>query len=51
MNKVVKFVLVAAGAMGLGNTVLALADDAPPPKAQVSLAAGKDLKAAQPGAE
>lgn len=46
MNKVVKFVLVAAGAMGLGNTVLALADDAPPPKAQVSLAAGKDLKAA-----
>jgi tetratricopeptide (TPR) repeat protein len=47
MNKVAKFVLGAAVAVGLGNTVSALADDAPPPHGQVSSAAGKDLKAAQ----
>jgi Tetratricopeptide repeat len=46
MNKVANFALAAAVAVGLGNTVSALADDAPPPKAQVSIAAGKDLKAA-----
>jgi len=47
MNKVAKFVLGAAVAVGLGNMVSALADDAPPPHGQVSSAAGKDLKAAQ----
>jgi tetratricopeptide (TPR) repeat protein len=47
MNKVAKFVLGAAVAVGLGNTVSVLADDAAPPKGQVSAAAGKDLKAAQ----
>jgi tetratricopeptide (TPR) repeat protein len=47
MNKVAKFALAAAVAVGLGNTVSALAEDAAPPKGQVSLAAGKDLKAAQ----
>jgi hypothetical protein len=46
MNKVANFALAAAVAVGLGNTVSARADDAPPPKAQVSIAAGKDLKAA-----
>ena len=46
MNKVAKIALAAAVAAGLGNAVVASADDAPPPKAQVSAAAGKDLKAA-----
>jgi tetratricopeptide (TPR) repeat protein len=48
MNKVANCVLAVAVAAALGNTVSALADDAapPPPHAQVSAAAGKDLKAA-----
>jgi tetratricopeptide (TPR) repeat protein len=47
MNKVANFALAAAVAVGLGQTVLALAEDAAPPHGQVSAAAGKDLKAAQ----
>jgi tetratricopeptide (TPR) repeat protein len=47
MNKVANYVLAAAVAVALGNTVSVLADDAAPPHGQVSSAAGKDLKAAQ----
>ncbi len=49
MNKVVKIAVATAVAVVLGNSVSALADDAPapPPKGQVSAAAGKDLQAAQ----
>jgi hypothetical protein len=47
MNKVAKFALVAAVTVGLGSTVVALAEDAAPPKGQVTAAAGKNLKAAQ----
>src|ERR1700722_2037747 len=47
MNKIAKFALAAAVAVALGNTVSARAEDAAPPKGQVSAAAGKDLKAAQ----
>jgi TolA-binding protein len=47
MNKVANYVLAAAVAVALGNTVSVLADDAAPPHGQVSAAAGKDLKAAQ----
>jgi hypothetical protein len=50
MNKVAKTAVAAAVAMVLGSTLsgAAKADDAqPPPKPQVSAAAGKDLQAAQ----
>jgi hypothetical protein len=50
MNKVAKSAVAAAVAMVLGSTMsgAARADDAqPPPKPQVSAAAGKDLQAAQ----
>jgi hypothetical protein len=48
MNKIAKYVGAAAVAVALGNTVSVFADDAPPPpKAQVTAASGKDLKAAQ----
>jgi hypothetical protein len=49
MKKVAKIAVAAAVALVLGTSMAALADDAtpPPPKAQVSAAAGKDLQAAQ----
>jgi hypothetical protein len=50
MNKVAKSAVAAAVAMVLGSAMsgTAMADDAqPPPKPQVSAAAGKDLQAAQ----
>jgi Tfp pilus assembly protein PilF len=48
MNKVLKFAEAAAVAALLGSTMSTFADDAPPSsKPQVSLAAGKDLVAAQ----
>ncbi|HEY4339631.1 MAG TPA: tetratricopeptide repeat protein [Steroidobacteraceae bacterium] len=47
MNKVAKFALAAAVTVGLGSMVVALAEDAAPPKGQVTAAAGKNLKAAQ----
>src|SRR5580692_971203 len=50
MNKVAKIAMAGAVALLLGNSIAALADDAPPPAAAkpgVSAAAGKDLQAAQ----
>ncbi len=48
MNKVSKFALAAAAAALLGSTMSTFADDAPASgKPQVSIAAGKDLQAAQ----
>jgi hypothetical protein len=47
MNKVAKLAVAAAVAMVLGGSMSVMADDAPPPKGQVSAAAGKDLQEAQ----
>jgi hypothetical protein len=49
MKKVTKFAVAAAVAAMLGSTITTFADEAPPAsnKPQVSLAAGKDLVAAQ----
>src|ERR1700761_982440 len=46
MNKTVKFAVATAVALVLGSSV-ALADDAPSGKPQVTIAAGKNLQAAQ----
>jgi len=47
MNKVAKLAVAGAVVMMVASATAAFAEDTPPPKPQVSAAAGKDLQAAQ----